>query len=194
MKDKKIMNTETEQEQQKNVNHESKMVDELKLQSEVEASEQKPISENSLENLSLELAEQKSQHLRLYAEFDNYKKRVHKERAELLKTAGSEMLISMLPVMDDFERALKSVEGMDEKNPMKEGIVLVYNKFKNILEQKGLKSMTSIGKPFDVDLHEAISNIPVNDLELKEKVVDEIEKGYTFNDKVIRHAKVVVGI
>ena len=115
MKDKKIMNTETEQEQQKNVNHESKMVNELKLQSEVEASEQKPISENSLENLSLELAEQKSQHLRLYAEFDNYKKRVHKERAELLKTAGSEMLISMLPVMDDFERALKSVEGMDEK-------------------------------------------------------------------------------
>ena len=194
MTDKKKMNTETQQTSQNADATETNMVDELKLQSEVEASEQKPLEGNSSEKLSIELADQKEQHLRLYAEFDNYKKRVHKERSDLLKTAGSEMLISLLPVMDDFERALKSVEDMEDKHPMKEGILLVYNKFKNIMEQKGLKPMVAIGQPFDVDLHEAISNMPVEDSKMKDKVVDEIEKGYTFNDKVIRHAKVVVGI
>ena len=170
------------------------MLEELKLQSEVEGSEQRPLETNSSENLSIELAELKEQHLRLYAEFDNYKKRSLKERMEFLKTAGSEMLISMLPVLDDFERAIKATAEMDDKNPMSEGVLLVYNKFKGILEQKGLKPMKSVGVPFDADLQEAISSVPVEDAKMKGMVIDEIEKGYTFNDKVIRHAKVVVGI
>lgn len=176
------------------VTPETSIIDELKLQSEVEASEQKPLDGDALESLSKELSDMKDQHLRLYAEFDNYKKRAHKERSEYLKTAGSEMLISLLPVVDDFERAIKATAAMDEKDPLREGLLLVYNKFIAILEQKGLKPMKSIGTTFNVDLHEAISNVPVEDAKMKDQVVDEIEKGYIFNDKVIRHAKVVVGI
>ena len=173
---------------------EHNIIDELKLQSEIEGSEQKPLEESEIENLTSEMADLKEQHLRLYAEFENYKKRNMKERMELLKSAGSEMLISLLPVVDDFERAIKATADMVEKDPLREGILLVYQKLKIILDQKGLKPMISIGQTFDVDLHEAISNIPVEDPKMKEKVIDEIERGYTFNDKVIRHAKVVVGI
>ena len=173
---------------------EHNIIDELKLQSEIEGSEQKPLEESEIENLISEMTDLKEQHLRLYAEFENYKKRNMKERMELLKSAGSEMLISLLPVVDDFERAIKATADMVEKDPLREGILLVYQKLKIILDQKGLKPMISIGQTFDVDLHEAISNIPVEDPKMKEKVIDEIERGYTFNDKVIRHAKVVVGI
>ena len=173
---------------------EHNIIDELKLQSEIEGSEQKPLEESEIENLTSEMADLKEQHLRLYAEFENYKKRNMKERMELLKSAGSEMLISLLPVVDDFERAIKATADMVEKDPLREGILLVYQKLKIILDQKGLKPMISIGQTFDVDLHEAISNIPVEDPKMKEKVIDEIERGYTFNDKVIRHAKVVVGV
>ncbi len=172
---------------------ENNMEEELKLQSEVEGSEQKPLESNIEEMLSIELAELKEQHLRLYAEFDNFKKRSLKERMELLKSAGSEMLLAMLPVLDDFERAIKASAEMDKKDPMKEGVLLVYHKFNGILEQKGLKVMESVGTPFDADLQEAISSIPVEDSKMKGMIVDEIEKGYTFNDKVIRHAKVVIG-
>ena len=170
------------------------IVDELKLQSEVEASEQMPLEENQMETLTSELVDLKEQHLRLYAEFENYKKRNLKERMELLKSAGSEMLISLLPVVDDFERAIKATTANNDKDPLREGVLLVYHKLKGILEQKGVKEMSTVGKTFDVDLHEAISNIPVVDVKMKEMVVDEIEKGYTYNDKVLRHAKVVVGI
>ena len=173
---------------------EHNIIDELKLQSEIEGSEQKPLEESEIENLISEMTDLKEQHLRLYAEFENYKKRNMKERMELLKSAGSEMLISLLPVVDDFERAIKATADMVEKDPLREGILLVYQKLKIILDQKGLKPMISIGQTFDVDLHEAISNIPVEDPKMKEKVIDEIERGYTFNDKVIRHAKVVVGV
>ena len=172
---------------------ENSMQEELKLQSQVEGSEQKPLESNSEEMLSLELAELKEQHLRLYAEFDNYKKRSLKERMDLLKSAGSEMILAMLPVLDDFERAIKATAEMEAKNPLREGILLVYNKFNGILEQKGLKAMQSMGTPFDADLQEAISGVPVEDPKMKGMIVDEIEKGYTFNDKVIRHAKVVIG-
>ena len=170
------------------------IVDELKLQSEVEASEQMPLEENQMETLTSELVDLKEQHLRLYAEFENYKKRNLKERMELLKSAGSEILISLLPVVDDFERAIKATTTNNDKDPLREGVLLVYHKLKGILEQKGVKEMSTVGKTFDVDLHEAISNIPVVDVKMKEMVVDEIEKGYTYNDKVLRHAKVVVGI
>ena len=144
------------------------IVDELKLQSEVEASEQMPLEENQMETLTSELVDLKEQHLRLYAEFENYKKRNLKERMELLKSAGSEILISLLPVVDDFERAIKATTTNNDKDPLREGVLLVYHKLKGILEQKGVKEMSTVGKTFDVDLHEAISNIPVVDVKMKE--------------------------
>lgn len=167
--------------------------EELQLQSDVEASEQKPLEENAIEKISSEMSELKDQHMRLYAEFDNFKKRSLKERAEYLKSAGSDVVIALLPVLDDFERAIKATSGLDEKDPLKEGMMLVYHKLKGILEQKGLKAMKSIGSEFDVDVHEAVTNVPVDDEAMKGKVVDELEKGYWYNDKVIRHARVVVG-
>jgi len=185
-------NNNTMQNEQNRTDIENQSEEELKLQSEVEASEQKPMEENPVERLTAELAEQKDQHMRLYAEFDNFRKRSMKERADYLKSAGSDVIISLLPIIDDFERALKASAHIDEKEPMKEGMTLVYHKLKLSLEQKGLKAMNTIGTDFDVDVHEAITNIPAGD-DMKGKVVDELEKGYWFNDKVIRHAKVVVG-
>jgi molecular chaperone GrpE len=192
---KEKMNQEQETIGQENINNTIKGsdADELKLQSEVEASEQQPIAENIVESLSAELAELKDQHMRLYAEFDNFRKRNLKERSEYLKSAGSDMVVALLPVLDDFERAIKAASSVSDKDSLKEGVNLIYHKLKVILEQKGLKAMTSLEAEFDVDVHEAVTNIPVDDESMKGKVVDELEKGYWFNDKVIRHAKVVVG-
>jgi len=142
--------------------------------------------EDAVAKLEENLALEKDKLLRLFAEFENYKKRNFKERIELLKSAGEEMIMAILPVIDDFERAAKA-------NPLPEGIDLIYNKLINILSQKGLKAMESKGKPFDADLHDAIAKVPVEDEAMKNKVVDEIEKGYYLNDKVIRHAKVIFG-
>ncbi len=192
---KEKMNQQQEAIGQENLNSKTQgsEAEELKLQSEVEASEQQPIAENIVESLSAELAELKDQHMRLYAEFDNFRKRSLKERSDYLKSAGSDMVVSLLPVLDDFERAIKAASSISDKDPLKEGVNLVYHKLKVILEQKGLKAMTSLEAVFDVDVHEAVTNIPVDNESMKGKVVDELEKGYWFNDKVIRHAKVVVG-
>lgn len=130
--------------------------------------------------------------LRLYAEFDNYKRRTAKERIELMQTAGKDVIVSLLPVIDDFERALKAVETFKDIQALKEGVDLIYNKLKTILESKGLKQIEAVGKDFDTDLHEAITRIPAGD-KMKDKVVDELEKGYLLQDKVIRFTKVVVG-
>lgn len=132
------------------------------------------------------LALEKDKYLRLIAEFDNYKKRNLKERIELLKSAGEDIIISVLPVLDDFERAAKA-------HTLPEGIALIYTKLMGVLNQRGLKPMDAQGKDFDPDLHDALSNIPTGDEKMKNKVVEEIEKGYFLNDKVIRHAKVIVG-
>lgn len=145
------------------------------------------------DKLKNELAEANNKYLRLYAEFDNYKRRTNKERMDLLQTAGKDVLVSLLPVVDDFERALKSMETASDVSAVKEGIVLVQNKLKSILTQKGLKEMESVGTVFDAEIHEAITNIPAPSDDLKGKVIDEVEKGYYLNDKVIRFAKVVVG-
>lgn len=142
-------------------------------------------------NFEKELADLKDTYTRLYADFDNYKKRSLKERSELIRFAGSDVVTSLLPVLDDFERALKSFG--DEENTMKEGIQLIYSKLVNTLEQRGLKAIESIGTDFNVDFHEAVSNVPVEDESQKGKVIDELEKGYSMHDKVIRYAKVVVG-
>ena len=138
-----------------------------------------------------ELGTMKDKFLRLNAEFDNYKRRTLKERVDLLKSANADVITSLLPVLDDFERAIKSLDN-DKNNPALEGVNLIHNKFKAILEQKGLKAMDSVGKPFDVELHDAVTQMPATDESQKDTVMDELEKGYFLNDKVIRHAKVVV--
>ncbi|WP_443938424.1 nucleotide exchange factor GrpE [Pedobacter sp. MW01-1-1] len=156
------------------------------------APEQAPELTNE-EKLQEEVKQLNDKYLRLYAEFDNYKRRTQKERVELLQTAGKDVIVSLLPVLDDFDRALKAMETAADVAPVKEGISLVSNKLKNTLSQKGLKEVESIGKEFDTDFHEAITNIPAPSEDLKNKVIDQVEKGYTLNDNVIRFAKVVVG-
>jgi len=146
-----------------------------------------------VEKLEFQLSEAKDKYLRLYSDFDNYKKRINRERIDLIKSAGQDIMASILPMLDDMERALKAMGEAKDINAVSEGIQLVYQKMKTILEGKGLKAMDTIGKDFDADLHDAIANIPVKDEKQKGKVVEEIEKGYYLNDKVIRHAKVIVG-
>lgn len=143
--------------------------------------------------LEADLSASKDKYLRLVAEFENYKRRVNKERIDLVKMAGADMLVSILPVIDDLERALKSMNDATDSKAAKEGVQLIYNKIKSITESRDLKPMESVGKNFDVDLHDAIANVPAPSEEMKGKVVEEIEKGYYLNDKVIRHAKVIVG-
>jgi molecular chaperone GrpE len=147
----------------------------------------------SVRDFEAELKEKDDKYLRLYAEFENYKRRTSAERIELFKTAGQEIMLAMIPVLDDFERALKAMESANDVASVKEGIELVSHKFKNTLMHKGLKPMESIGQPFNADLHEAITNIPAPTEDMKDKVIDEVEKGYYLGDKVIRYAKVVVG-
>ena len=152
-----------------------------------------PEAENIAGKLQAELDEQKDKYIRLFAEFDNYKKRTAKERYELMQTAGKEVISSLLEVLDDCDRAEKQLQTATELDQIKTGIQLVFSKLRNNLQQKGLKTMESIGTPFDVEKHEAMTEIPAPTEALKEKVVDEIEKGYYLNDKIIRFAKVVVG-
>lgn len=149
--------------------------------------------EEDIQSLEIQIAELKDKHLRLFSEFDNYRKRTTKERIELFKTANSDLMQDLLPVLDDFDRAMKSFEEAQDIKAVKEGVQLIYNKLKGTLEKKGLKCMDSQGKDFDTDYHEAITEIPAPSEDLKSKVVDVVEKGYTLNEKVIRYAKVVVG-
>jgi molecular chaperone GrpE len=132
-------------------------------------------------------------YLRLSAEFDNYRKRTLKEKIELTKSAGEELIRNILPVMDDFERALQTIESANEITAVKQGINLIYTKFKEFLNQYGVREIDANEKDFNIDFHEAITKMPVEKKDLKGKVVDVIEKGYTLNDKVIRYSKVVVG-
>ena len=146
-----------------------------------------------MEKLEFQLSEAKDKYLRLYSDFDNYKKRINRERIDLIKSAGQDIMASILPMLDDMERALKAMGEAKDINAVREGVQLVYQKMKTITEGKGLKAMDTVGKEFDADLHDAIANIPVKDEKQKGKIVEEIEKGYYLNDKVIRHAKVIVG-
>ena len=142
--------------------------------------------------MEIELSEQKDKLLRLYSEFENYKKRVGRERTEQLKYAAIDTYLTFLPVIDDFERAQKSMEDASDVNSVREGVKLIYQKFKTSLESKGVKAMNAVGTAFDPELHDAISNIPAPSEDQKGMVIDEIERGYLLNDKVIRHAKVIV--
>ena len=152
-----------------------------------------PESENITDKLQAELEELKDKYIRLFAEFDNFKKRNAKERYELMQTAGRDVITSMLDVLDDCDRAEKQMQSSEDLEQIKQGVALVFNKLRTTLQSKGLKAMDSIATTFDVEKHEAITEIPAPTEELKDKVVDEITKGYYLNDKIIRFAKVVVG-
>ena len=146
-----------------------------------------------LEELSIEHKELKDKYLRLFAEFDNYKKRTIKEKMELMKTAAESTMHSLLPILDDFDRAKKSAEDEKSEEQWSEGVTLVYNRLFSVLSNDGLTQMESDGEVFDPEMHDAITEIPAPTEELKGKIVDTIEKGYFLKDKIIRHAKVVVG-
>ena len=139
------------------------------------------------------LAEMNDKYIRLYADFENFRKRVSKERVDLLRFGGEEVFSKIIPVLDDFERAFKSMNEITDIVTIKQGEELIYNKFKNILTQSGLTEMKATGEEFNPDLHEAITNVPSPSEDMKGKVIEEVEKGYYLNGKVIRHAKVIVG-
>lgn len=162
-------------------------------QSEKQSHDKKDEPDIAEQKLIEELTEANNKYLRLYAEFENYKRRIAKERVELIQTAGKDIIASLLPLMDDFDRALKAMETATEVTPIKEGMTLVSHKLKNTLAQRGLKEMDVIGKPFDAELQEAITSIPAPSDDQKGIVIDEIEKGYYLHENVLRHAKVVVG-
>ncbi|MCO6462338.1 MAG: nucleotide exchange factor GrpE [Saprospiraceae bacterium] len=145
------------------------------------------------DDLKAKIEELQDKNLRLFAEFENFRRRTQKEKYELIKTAAQDTLTALLPVLDDFDRAKKLLDEMPEKDAVMEGVLLVYDKLYNILGGKGLVALDSDNQVFDPELHDAISHFPVSDPSLVGKVIDTIEKGYLLNDKLIRHAKVVVG-
>lgn len=155
-----------------------------------ESNAQEPQAEPTPEE---KYAELNDRFLRLYAEFDNFRRRSNKEKLEVISTANASLLKDLLPVLDDFERAVANNEKVDDIQVVKEGFNLIHHKMKNLLESKGLKAMEAKGTPFDSELHEAIANIPAPEEALKGAVIDDVEKGYYLHDKVIRFAKVVVG-
>lgn len=153
-----------------------------------------PVAEESdLEKVKMELEEAKDKYLRKVAEFDNFKRRNAKERIELIQTAGRDVITEMLDVLDDCDRAQKQLDTSNDANVIKEGVMLVFNKLRNTMQARGVKAMETMHHEFNPDLHEAITEIPAPSEELVGKVVDEVLKGYLLNDKIIRHAKVVVG-
>ncbi len=154
------------------------------------STEEKEVQE---EDLNVKLAELNDKHLRLQAEFNNYRKRTLNEKMELLKSGGEDIIVALLPLLDNFERAISANEKTDDVQAIKEGIDLIYNSFKDFFNKKGVKEIEAVNKPFDTDFHEALTKVPAPSKDLKGKVIDVIEKGYTFNDKVIRFSKVVVG-
>ncbi len=198
MKKKKMEENKTPEDQELNELQEDNLIPEEEGQVEAEDTDKTPqepkeaaLSEE--EKLKAEVAEWQNKHLRLYAEFDNFKRRTSKERLELLQIAGKDVIVDLLPVLDDFERAQKSMETATDIEAVKEGVKLVHHKLKNTLANKGLKEMEAKGKEFNPDVHEGITNIPAPSSDLKGKVIDELEKGYYLNDKVIRFAKVIIG-
>lgn len=172
-------------------------VDETQIQSESQTEENvaaaETVVEDELSVLKNELEEQKNKYLRLFAEFDNFKKRNAKERLELFKTAGQDVIRELLPILDDFQRAAKAYESDNNAENYANGLKLIQEKFQKTLQNKGLKAIESVGKEFNVEQHEAIAEVPAPTEEMKGKIIDEVESGYTLNDTIIRYAKVVVG-
>lgn len=148
--------------------------------------------ESELDQLRHQVEEQQDKYLRLSAEFDNYRKRTMKEKAELIKNGGEKAISAILPILDDLERAMKAGDAHEEVQAMREGIELIYQKFLKILSQQGVQVIETAGQPFDTDFHEAIALVPAPSEDQKGKILDCVQTGYKLNDKVIRHAKVVV--
>ena len=172
--------------------------DEETVGQEVSQENEAPLTEEEklaqeLEKANEQIEEQKDKYLRLSAEFDNYRKRTMKEKAELILNGGEKSISSILPIVDDFERALKNMEKATDVAAVKEGVELIYNKFMSVLGQNGVKVIETKEQPLDTDYHEAIAVIPAPNEALKGKILDCVQTGYILNDKVIRHAKVVVG-
>lgn len=163
------------------------------MENESETPENNTGEMSALERKELEYSELHDKYLRLFSEFDNYKKRTAKEKIDLILNASEDLLKEIIPTIDDFERAIETNQKTDDLAQVKEGFVLIYNKFHATLAKKGLVVMEAQGLPFDSDKHEALTQIPAPSADLKGKVVDVIEKGYLFNDKIVRFAKVVVG-
>lgn len=151
------------------------------------------LHDEPLSNAEQELAELKDKHIRLQAEFDNFRRRTMKEKAELIKSGGENVLKNIIPVIDDLDRAMTTFHEVNDEDPLKQGISLIYGKFQDFLKQNGVSEIEALEKDFDTDLHEALTKIPAPTEELKGKVVDVITKGYMLHDKVVRFAKVVVG-
>jgi len=187
-KNSKKQNTAEKQAQQ-----EEPKEKELNTSSEEIQEEEIATCDEDINSLETQIEELKDKHLRLFSEFDNFRKRTTKERIELFKTANADLLLDLIPVLDDFDRAMKSFEDAKDIESVRQGVELIYNKFNTTLEKKGLQCMDSQGKDFDTDFHEAITEVPAPSEDLKSKVMDVVEKGYTLNEKVIRYAKVVVG-
>lgn len=161
-------------------------------QQENKAQETDP-RDTKIAELQAKVDELNDKYLRLYSEFDNFRKRTAKEKTELIQSGGEDVFKSILPVIDDFERAIKSNSETSDVKAVNDGVNLIYNKLKSTLTQKGLEEMKSVGEPFNADLHEAITNVPAPSEDQKGKVIDELEKGYMLNGKIIRFAKVVIG-
>lgn len=161
------------------------------------AEEEQPAKEETPEDkiaaLQAELEKSQKEYLFLMAEFDNYRKRTVKEKAELIKNGGEKAMLGLLPVIDDFERAIDAIDKSSDVEGLKEGVDLIYNKFMKYLESQQVKPMESTGTDFDADVYEAVTTFPAPDESMKGKVIDTVQKGYTINEKVLRHAKVVVG-
>ncbi len=161
------------------------------------AEEEQPAKEETTEDkiaaLQAELEKSQKEYLFLMAEFDNYRKRTVKEKAELIKNGGEKAMLGLLPVIDDFERAIDAIDKSSDVEGLKEGVDLIYNKFMKYLESQQVKPMESTGTDFDADIYEAVTTFPAPDESMKGKVIDTVQKGYTINEKVLRHAKVVVG-
>ncbi|WP_420385094.1 nucleotide exchange factor GrpE [Roseivirga sp.] len=188
-KDKKASKNQEENEV---LEAENQTVAEESTEEKVEESAEAELSAE--EKLEIELAEAKDKYLRLYSEFENFRRRNAKERIELIKTASSDLMVELLPTIDDFERAKKANENQDDIEAVKEGFGLISSKLMKTLEAKGLKLMeTEKGTAFDADLHEAVTQFPVEEEDLKGKIIDTVEKGYYLGDRVIRFAKVVIG-
>ena len=173
-------------------------VNEEAQQTENEASETEEVDEKTqleakVADLEQQLEKEKKEYLFLMAEFDNFRKRTMKEKVEIIKNAAEKAMKDILPVIDDFERALQAMNDQKDVQGLKEGVELIYNKFIKYLEANGVKAIESDKAEFDTELHEAVANFPTPEEELKGKVIDTVQKGYKINDKVLRHAKVVVG-
>lgn len=198
MSQNKKHNEDTDEQKINNTQETENAAEETTKQAEAnEATEKEeakePTPEETIADLNKQLEESKKEYLFLMAEFDNFRKRTLREKAELIRNGAEKALGDILPIVDDFERAVKANEKADDINAVKEGFDLIYNKFIKYLEKNQVKAMESTGNDFDTELHEAVTTFPVDDEAKKGKVIDTVLTGYTINDKVLRHAKVVVG-